>query len=134
MKRALGLFFIILLMMPGGLFASDFEDAMNALHNGNSREAYRGFKRLAKRDHIEAQYQLGMLYLFGEGVTQDTAQGISWLEQAANSGSYGAANELGQVYLSGKGVAVDERKALKWLELATEIAEQNQGAAEDGCD
>ncbi|MEW8047441.1 MAG: SEL1-like repeat protein [Candidatus Thiodiazotropha sp.] len=41
---------------------------------------------------------------------------------------------MGQIYLSGKGVDIDEKEAIKWLELATEIAEQNEGEAEDGCD
>lgn len=107
---------------------------MEALDNGEHREAYRGFKRLAKQYHVEAQYQLGMLYLFGKGVREDAAQGIAWLKEAAENGYYLAASELGQIYLSGRGVDVDEQEAIKWLELATMIAEENEGEAEDGCD
>jgi TPR repeat protein len=124
----------LLVLVSGDLWGSDFEDAMDALVSGEHHEAYRGFKHLAKRDHVDAQYELGMLYLFGKGVEHNTAQGISWLKQAAENGSYGAANELGQIYLSGKGVTIDETEAIKWLELATKIAEQNAGEAEDGCD
>jgi TPR repeat protein len=134
LKLRPGLMLSLLVFVFSDLWASDFDDAMDARVAGEHHEAYRGFKRLAKRDHIEAQYQLGMLYLFGKGVEQDTVQGISWLKQAAENGSYGAANELGQIYLSGKGVAIDEQEAVKWLELATRIAEQNEGEAEDGCD
>lgn len=134
MRLKSGLILSLLILVCGDLLASEFEDAMDALTKGEHQEAYRGFKRLAKRGHAKAQYQLGMLYLFGKGVEADTAQGISWLKQAANNGAYGAANELGQIYLSGKGVAIDEKEAVKWLELATMIAEQNQGQAEDGCD
>jgi TPR repeat protein len=126
--------FLILVCVCSDLLASDFESAMDALIKGEHREAYRVFKRLAKRDHAKAQYQLGMLYLFGKGVEQDSIQGISWLKEAANNGSYGAANELGQIYVSGKGVAIDEKEGVKWLELATKIAEQNKGEAEDGCE
>ncbi|MCU7930370.1 MAG: sel1 repeat family protein [Candidatus Thiodiazotropha sp. (ex Codakia rugifera)] len=127
-----GLF--LLLAVAGIAVADDFEDAMAALTNGEHHEAYRGFKRLAKRDHVESQFQLGMLYLIGKGVEQNASQGIEWLKEAAESGSYLAANELGQIYLSGEGVERDEPEAIKWLELATEIAEQNEGEAEDGCD
>jgi TPR repeat protein len=134
MRLRSGLILSLLVFVLGDLRASDFQDAMDALVDGEHHQAYRGFKRLAKRDHVDAQYQLGMLYLFGKGVDQDTEQGISWLKQAADNGSYGAANELGQIYLSGKGVAIDEQQAVKWLELATRIAEQNEGEAEDGCD
>ncbi|MBT2969828.1 MAG: sel1 repeat family protein [Candidatus Thiodiazotropha sp. (ex Ctena orbiculata)] len=126
---------IFLLLFTGGnLPAADFEEAMEALTQGEHREAYRDFKRLAKHDHIKAQYQLGMLYLLGKGVGQDTDQGIAWLKEAATNGSYLAANELGQIYLSGRGVDINEQEAIKWLELATAIAEQNEGEAEDGCD
>ncbi|MGD9169309.1 MAG: tetratricopeptide repeat protein [Candidatus Thiodiazotropha sp.] len=136
MKFKLGhiLSLLLLLLVFGDLSAADFDDAMNALAGNDYREAYRGFKRLAKRDHVEAQYRLGMLYLFGKGVERDANQGIIWLKEAANNGSYLAANGLAQVYLSGKGVEIDESVAVKWLALATEIAKKNQGEADDGCD
>jgi TPR repeat protein len=134
MKFKLGLIFSVLILLFGDLLAAEFDDAMDALSNGEHREAYRSFKRLAKKEHVEAQYQLGMLYLFGKGVEQDTDQGVRWLRDAATNGSYLAANELGQIYLSGKGVDIDENEAVKWLELATEIAQQNEGEAEDGCE
>lgn len=134
MKSKLALIFSVLILLFGDLSAAQFDDAMEALIKGEHREAYRDFKRLAKKEHVEAQYQLGMLYLSGMGVKQDTGQGIRWLEEAANNGSYLAANELGQIYLSGKGVDIDEKEAVKWLELATEIARHNEGEAEDGCE
>lgn len=134
MKFQSGLILTLLLLVFGDLLAADFEEAMDAMTDGEYQEAYRSFKRLAKRDHMQSQYQLGMLYLLGKGVEQNTDQGITWLKEAANNGSYRAANELGQIYLSGKGVDIDEKEAIKWLELATEIAEQNEGEAEDGCD
>lgn len=124
----------LLFSVTGVAFADDYDDALSALSDGDYREAYRGFKRLARRDHIEAQFQLGMLYLYGKGVGRDSDTGIEWLSQAAESGSYLAANELGQIYLSGKDVTRDEAEAIKWLELATKIAEQHEGEAEDGCD
>jgi TPR repeat protein len=134
MKFKPGLIFFGVYLLFGDLSAAGFDDAMDALNQGEHREAYRGFKRLAIREHVEAQYQLGMLYHLGRGVEQDTDQGIRWLKEAAVNGSYLAANELGQIYSSGKGVAIDEKEAVKWLELATEIAQQNEGEAEDGCD
>lgn len=124
----------VALLIPGVSFADKFDVAMAALSDGDYRQAYRGFKRLAQRDHVESQYQLGMLYLFGQGAKQDTAQGISWLEQAALNGNYLAAHELGQIYIAGRGVAPNELEAMKWVELATEIAEENEGEADDGCE
>jgi TPR repeat protein len=114
--------------------ADTYDEAVAALAEGEYTEAYRSFKRLAKRGHAQAQYQLGMLYLYGRGVAQDVQQGISWLKQAAEGYSYSAANELSQIYLSGQWVKRDEAEAVKWLELSNKIAAQNEGEAEDGCD
>ncbi|MCU7906092.1 MAG: sel1 repeat family protein [Candidatus Thiodiazotropha sp. (ex Epidulcina cf. delphinae)] len=134
-KLRTGLILLSLLFsVTDAAFADDYDDAVSALSDGDYHDAYQDFKRLARRDHVEAQFQLGMLYLFGKGVGQDSETGVEWLRQAAESGSYLAANELGRIYLSGKGVARDEQEAIKWLELATEIAEQHEGEAEDGCD
>ncbi|MET0066512.1 MAG: tetratricopeptide repeat protein [Candidatus Thiodiazotropha sp.] len=114
--------------------ADEFEEGMTALQAEDYRAASRLFKRMAMRDHVEAQYQLGLLYLAGQGVAQDVDQGVDWLKRAAEGGSYKAANELSQIYLSGKGLPRDETEAVKWLELATRIAGQNAGEADDGCE
>jgi TPR repeat protein len=125
---------LLALLSPLPVSAGEYEDAVAALTDGEYRQAYRGFKRLAQRDHVEAQYQVGMLYLFGQGAKLDTEQGIHWLERAANNGSYAAANELAQIYISGRGVPPNEAEAIKWMELATTIAEQDESVADDGCE
>jgi hypothetical protein len=121
-------------LLPLSVSAGDYDDAVSALADGEYRQAYRGFKRLAQREHVEAQFQVGMLYLFGQGVKTDTELGIHWLERAAHNGSYAAANELAQIYISGRGVAPNEAEAIKWMELATTIAEQDESVADDGCE
>ncbi|MES9929187.1 MAG: hypothetical protein ABW158_13850, partial [Candidatus Thiodiazotropha sp. 6PDIVS] len=42
--------------------ADEYDDAVAVMTDGDYTSAYRAFKRLAKRDHAEAQFQLGMLY------------------------------------------------------------------------
>lgn len=120
--------------LSGAASAEPYAEAMSALGDGEHRVAFRGFKRLAAQDHAEAQYRLGMLYLSGQGVGQDIAKGIEWLKRAANNSSYLAANELGQIYLAGRNVPPDEREAVKWVELATRLAEENPGQAEEDCE
>ena len=120
--------------LPTASQADAYDEALTAMANGEYRSAYRDFKRLARKDHTRAQYQLGMLFLFGKGVGQDVEQGIDWLTRAAENGSYLAANELGQIYISGRGVAPNEQEAMKWLDLATELAGENPDDAEEGCD
>jgi TPR repeat protein len=131
---AAALWLIVAALLPVVSQAEPYDEALAALAEGEFRTAYRDFKRLARKDHTQAQYQLGMLLLLGKGVGQDEERGIEWLKRAAENGSYLAANELGQIYLAGRGVAPNEQEAMKWLELATQLAGENPDEAEDGCE
>jgi len=44
------------------------------------------YRRAAERGHPDAQYNLGFMYLLGEGVTSDAAEGLRWLRRAADQG------------------------------------------------
>ncbi len=107
--------------LPGTVRAEPYDEAVQTLADGEYRAAFRDFKRLAQQDHAEAQYQL-------------VEQGIEWLKRAAAGGVYLAANELGQIYAAGRGVPQDDQEAAKWLELATRLASESPGQADDGCE
>jgi uncharacterized protein len=121
-------------LLSASLCAAAYDDAMSALADGDYRTAYRDFKALAEEGDAQAQYRLGVLLLFGQGVRQRTEEGIEWLKRAADNGSYLAANELVQIYNSGREVAPDEQEAMKWIERATQLGEQQPEVADDGCE
>ncbi|MEN8166238.1 MAG: tetratricopeptide repeat protein [Pseudomonadota bacterium] len=121
-----------LLFFPAFAQPADFASAYAAYESGDYRQAYRALKRLARSDNVQAQYLLGLLYINGQGVGQDTEQGLSWLKQSAENGSYSAAAELGQIYITGKGVEMNDREAAKWIELSAALAEEEE--AEEECD
>ncbi len=50
-------------------------------------KAFSWFERAAKQDHIEAQFNLALMYINGEGVRQDEQKGVEWLRKAAVNGS-----------------------------------------------
>ncbi|WP_230848042.1 tetratricopeptide repeat protein [Myroides odoratus] len=56
----------------------------------------------------------------GEGVAQELAEGIAYLEQAANAGYDSAQYELGNCYLKGEGVEQNDELALHWYQQAAE--------------
>lgn len=120
-----------LLSMPYA-YPADFDAAFAAYQAGDYRQASREFKRLAQGDHARAQYLLGLLYLQGQGVRQDPAQAINWLQRSAENGYYLAAAELGQIYGSGNGVAMDSDEAAKWIALSTSLAKAED--ADQGCE
>lgn len=48
--------------------------------------AVRWYERAAKAGHTGAQYNLGLIYLKGEGVRWDGFEGIKWIRKAARGG------------------------------------------------
>lgn len=44
------------------------------------------YQRAANAGHAGAQYNLGLMYLKGEGVPRDALNGLGWLAKAADSG------------------------------------------------
>ena len=63
---------------------------------GVEADEYNGFswcKMAAEEGHLEAQFQLGLMYLEGEGVTEDESEAQEWLWAAADRG-YPQASEV----------------------------------------
>ena len=108
----------------------------------------------AEAGDVDAQYELGVMYLKGQGVEQDREQAVQWLQKAsdggslqatsklsrmqkqqdkfeqlaekANSGDIEAQYEVAMMYLKGRGVRKNSQQARKWLSKA---AEQNDARA-----
>ena len=83
---------------------------------------------LAERDDVDAQFQLGLMYAYGEGVPADDVKAAKWFRMAAERGHADAQTILGVVYALGKGVPEDDAEAMKWLRMA---AEQGHGGAQN---
>jgi TPR repeat protein len=73
-------------------------------------------RRQAEQGDAEAQYNLGMLYYEGHGVTQDYATARHWWEQAAAQGNAWAQYRLGVLYQKGRGAPQDDATAREWFE------------------
>ena len=64
------------------------------------------------------QYNLGLCYYKGNGVTKDYAQAVYWYRKAAEQGVAQAQNYLASCYYFGNGVEKDGNTALYWYEQA----------------
>ena len=65
-------------------------------------------RKAAEQGHADAQLQLGIACLTGDGLpAQDVAQGREWLGRAADNGSVDAARFLGLILLRGMDVVPD---------------------------
>lgn len=86
-------------------------------------------ERMAARGNLDAQFELGIRLLEGEGVEKDVKQAADWLMKAAEQHHLPSMNAVGTLYESGTGVEKDEKKAVEWYRKAAEygfpLAQQN---------
>ena len=108
-----------------------FDAGMFAYKRGDYETAFAAFKRSAERGDADAQFNLGAMYHFGQGVPQDQAEAANWYQEAAERGHVGAQATLGVFYQSGRGVPRDLVISQMWFTIAAmqgdELAE---GAAQ----
>jgi len=85
-------------------------------------EAVRWYSRAAYNGLAAAQFNLGVMYDNGQGVTQDYAEAVRWYREAADQGLAAAQFNLGLMYCNGQGVTQDYAEAYIWLNLAASRA------------
>ncbi len=98
--------------------ADDFDDAMDAYQKGNYVQAIELFRSLATHGDVDAQYNLGLMYDNGKGVTQDYKEAVKWYRLSAKQGHAGAQLNLGVMYAKGEGVIQDYVRAHMWFNLS----------------
>ena len=129
MKLVLWLFALLLLAAASAYPASaqGFREGLAAYDRGDYTTAYRVFLSLAQQGRADAQFELGFMYDYGEGIVGDKAEAAKWYRHAAEQGHGLAQLRLGYLYEFGRGVPQDYAKAVKWQRGA---AEQGLGAAQ----
>ena len=104
--------------------ATDFGAGVKAHERGDYVTALRILRQRADQGNVKAQYDLGVLYFKGQGVTQDYREAVRWFRKAADQGYADAQTNLGVMYRDGRGVTQDYGEALRWYRKAA-----NQGNA-----
>lgn len=111
-------FGLVLLLASPAL--ADFDSGCAAFERGDFAAARKEWAPLAEQGDPQAQFRLGCLYTFGQGVPQDYALALRLYRLAAEQGDADAQNNLGGMYAEGLGVQADPIEAYKWFELAAE--------------
>jgi TPR repeat protein len=78
----------------------------------------RQLRAFADRGDSDAQFELGLRFLTGEGLRKDDKEGVRWLEKAAESGHLRAQHVYGSLFEDGVTVKKDLAKAVQWYEKA----------------
>lgn len=114
-----GLLLAMLLITPLTATA-DFDDGLAAALRGDFATALREWRPLAEQGHADAQYNLGVMYDEGEGVSESTSEAMKWYLRAAEQGNSDAQYNLGATYDEGDGVPENNQAAAKWYRLSAD--------------
>ncbi|MDG2286187.1 MAG: tetratricopeptide repeat protein, partial [Alphaproteobacteria bacterium] len=125
MKRLLTTLVVLtgLLGSAGAVWAdaeSDFDKGYAADEAGDFTEAAKWYRKAAEQGNADAQFNLGVMYYNGDGVTQDYVEAAKWYRKVAEQGDAEAQNKLGFMYRKGEGVTQDYAEAVKWYRKAAE--------------
>ncbi len=77
-------------------------------------------ERKAYGGDVQAQHELGLRYLLGEGVEADTLKGAFWIKRAAEQNSADASYNLGILEFNGMGLPWDPFDAYKLFKSAAQ--------------
>lgn len=77
-----------------------------------------GFVKLLKKEALGGQFNLGIRYAHGDGVTQDIAEARKWFKKAADQNDAMSQFCLCEMFEKGLGVVADQAEAYKWYCLA----------------
>lgn len=100
-------------------FANDFEEGLEAIHETNYEKALEKLIPLAKAGHPAAQYNLGVMHEWGNGVPKDNVQAMKWYRLSAERLHKDAQNNLGAMYSKGEGGEQSFVDALKWFVISS---------------
>jgi hypothetical protein len=104
-----------------------FYEGVAAYDRGDFKTALREFRVSAVQGDARAQYNLGVMYRIGQGVTQDYQEAERWYRNASEHGHAGAQFSLGlmyqegligKMYVKGQGIKRNYVKAYKWFNIA----------------
>ena len=80
-----------------------------------SAEQIQQWQKAAEQGDAAAQYNLGIAYTIGSGVTLNHAEAVKWYSKAANQGNAKAQLSLGIAYIKGEGIAKNAVESAKWF-------------------
>lgn len=105
---------IVAVGFAGSAVAGPLEDGLAAFERRDYVTAMRVWRPLADQGDAVAQFNLGVMYLKGQGIAQDDVASVIWLRKAADQGNVEAQSALGNMYFLGRGVPKDYAQAAKW--------------------
>lgn len=117
MRRLALAFTLLLAASAGPAFAVDrFASGSNAYSSGFYGSAARHWMSLAEKGHGPAQYNIGRMFYYGQGVARDPVEAYKWFLLARSSGveRSTAATEILGAKLTSHEIAEATVRAREW--------------------
>ena len=121
MKRLLSVLYLTIAVFLGSAgmsWGADFQKGFDAAQRGDYATALREFRPFAEQGNARAQYNLGVMYANGQGVSKNNKTALKWYRLAAEQGVTRAQTNLGFMYGNGHGVPQDNVLAHMWYNIA----------------
>ena len=117
---------ILLLALAGAVLPvnAGYKEAAAAYDRGDFKSAHEQLTRLAAAGQANAEFLLGAMYFYGNGVAQNNGLAAIWFHKAAIKGNPNGQLAFGSLHIRGIGVHQDLGEAYKWLTLAANNGSQ----------
>lgn len=129
MKRLIRCAALALFLTPATGSAQDYDAGMTAYDAGDYSSAFSEFSELADQGDPRAQYQIGVMYVEGEGVATDLHMAAYFFKLAAAQDFGSAQTMLGFMYKIG----IDGKKgfisAYMWFDMGGKHSARREVAA-----
>ena len=111
---------ILFVLLGTHMSAQEIDKGYEAYNDGDYASALKEWKPIAEQGYAFAQYNLGILYEYGNGVPKDYAEAVKWYRLSAEQGYAISQYSLGLMHSNGYGVLKDKAEAVKWWRLSAE--------------
>jgi hypothetical protein len=97
----------------------------------DDKAAVEWFTKAAAQGHMDAKYQLALLYSEGRGVLQDHAESAKLITELVTKGHVDSQAQLGNMYRRGVGFELSKQNAYLWYNLAASNGNREASAMRD---
>ena len=120
---------LILLVILSTISLSTLADDKGFTHfkKGEYSKALKILTEEADNGEVNAIYNIGLLYFFGNGVNKDLSIAYNYCKKAALKGLARAQNNLAYMYLNGMGTNKDYVNSYAWSLIAIKHGYNSQG-------
>ena len=116
---------ILVLLFSNITSFADYEEGVEAAFSGDFDTAFIEFTSAAEDGLSLAQYNLGILYFTGQGVSKNLEEAFKWTKAAAEQGHLNAQFNLGSLYLDGQGTERNVSEGIDWFVRAAKDGHGN---------